>query len=130
MKRTKRSDEISMAAADFAHAHKHLLVIVADPVEDTLFAAYNDSQMFGTIRNTTGTKARVVKQMLYQSKLRGELSDFTGFKLLADMFLSSLAEFLWVRMHKVPEFFKWISDACWYLPKGRRTGDNPDAETP
>lgn len=128
--KTERSDKVSLAAAEFAHKHKNLLVIVADPVEDTLFAAYNDAQMFGTIKSLRGQKVRVVKEMLYHSKLHGELYDFEGFKMLADMFLAQLSEFLWVKMSKIPEFFKWISDACWYLPKGPRTVDNSKDETP
>ncbi|MDP1570808.1 MAG: hypothetical protein Q8L86_12490 [Vicinamibacterales bacterium] len=119
-----RIDKVSIAAKEFAHQNDHLFVIVIDPETDHLFAGYRDSFTYGKIQTKKGTKARIAKEVLFYSRFRPALDDFSGFKFVADMLLEQLAEFLHLKIQQVPEFFKWLSDALWYLPKGpRRPGE-------
>jgi hypothetical protein len=107
---------LGMEAKEFAHEHKDCIVIIADAKTDHILAAYGDSYIYGEIKNVMGMNQKVVKEMLMASKFaKGD--GFPYFKLKADMFLSSLAELLWVPVGKANEFYKFVSDALWYLPK-------------
>lgn len=84
----KDKKEESIAVGEFAHQHKNLIVIVADPEDDTIFVAFNDRFASGKIKTTDGKNARVVRDLMRTSDL---------FSSNIDRFLMSLVEVLRVR---------------------------------
>lgn len=69
---------------EFAHANKNLLVIVADPADDSIFVAYKDQFVGGRIKGKTGDPSGVVKDLLRH----------TTFERRVDSFLLGLADSL------------------------------------
>lgn len=114
---------LGMAAKEFAHEHRDCFVIIADAKTDHILAAYNDSHIYAQIKSTTGSKTQVVKEVLRHSKFAKSLNGFPRFKLAADMFIGELASTLHLHLHRAREFYKFVSDALWYLPKRRTPGD-------
>lgn len=115
-----RVKQIGLICKEFAHENKDLFIVIADPKTDTLFAGYQDSFTYGTIKQPGGMGEGVVKQVLMYSKFNKSLSKYQTFKFHADIFLMNLAEVLWLKIKKAPEFFKFISDALFFLPKGKK----------
>lgn len=115
-----RIKHIGMLAKEFSHENKGLFIIIADPKTDHLFAGYEDSFTYGAIKGKFGKRKSIVKEVLMFSKFNKSLSKFTTFKFLADMFITQLAEFLWLPLNRgsVNEFYKYVSDALYYVPKG------------
>jgi len=113
---------IGEAAKNFAHENKDLFIVIADPKTDTLFAGYNDSFTFGTIKGKGSRKEGIIKQVLLFSKYNKAMTSFRQFKFYSDILISALVEFLWLPINrgKVNEFYKFISDALFYLPKGSK----------
>ena len=117
MDRVKKIGEL---CKEFAHQHKDLFIVIADAKTDHLFAGYQDSMTYGVIKQKGGAKEGVVKQVLLYSKFNKALSKFSTFKMLADLFIINLSELLWLKLKKAPEYFKFISDALFFLPKGSK----------
>lgn len=121
MKNDARVQHFLEQAKEFAHENKNVFVVIADPATDHLFAAYNDSMINGKIKSLSGKKQPVVKQVLSFSKFAQSLDKFTFFKFKADILIAEIAELLWLPISKSPEFFKFLSDALWFIPKGANT---------
>lgn len=69
---------------EFAHANKHLLLIVGNPVTDELFVGYNDLNSFVRF-SADETHRNIILQTLLQSRFASTIDEFTtGFmELLA-----------------------------------------------
>jgi hypothetical protein len=121
MKNERRVEHFLEQAQEFAHKNKNVLVIIGDPETDHLFAAYNDSMINGRIKSLSGKKQPVVKQVLAFSKFSSSLDKFTFFKFKADILIAEIAELLWLPIGKSKQFFMFLSDALWFIPKGANT---------
>lgn len=94
---------------DFAHANRKLLVIVADPQDDTLFVSYNDKQVTGKIKSIDGLEYNVVKNLLKNSTFERSRERFIG--ALVDVIKTPIT------VQQISDFYKFISDAVWKITK-------------
>lgn len=94
------------------HANKDLLIIVADPKDDSVFVSYNDKHAGGKIASLKGDKPRLVKNILKSS----------GFDRHIDDFLISLAEAIGVKkLVDANNFLQFLDGALFNLAKRSRT---------
>lgn len=102
-----RSKKRRLSVSEFAHKHKHLLVIVLDPVDDTLFMSYRDQQVLNKIKTVDGKNHHIVKRVIKASIFRHNI----------DKLIVALVEALKTPLH-IPEvnlFFKWIDGALFKI---------------
>lgn len=106
-----RSRRFMVSVGDFAHANKHLLIIVADPKDNTLVVAYKDKLCGGIISSEDGSNLEVVKNVLKASKFdKGNAID----RLLTAIAL----EFEVAVSNKyMQEFLKFIDGALYRITK-------------
>lgn len=102
-----RAQRRSRTVSEFAHKHKDFLVIVLDPVEDTLFMAHRDQQVFTKIKTADGKNHHIVKNVIKASQFKGNI----------DYLLAALAEALKSPLANphVMEFIKWVDAAAYRL---------------
>ena len=85
---------------DFMAAHPNLLIIVADPKDDGIFAGYKDKRAGGRVKSATGKKPHIVHDVLHSA----------GFERSIDDYLVGLAEVLGVRRLKHMSQFGLVLD--------------------
>lgn len=66
----------SVAVGEFAHQHSNLLVIVADPADDTVFVAFKDQFVGGRIKDRDGKNIGIIKDMLNASTFESRVDSF------------------------------------------------------
>lgn len=111
---TKRSKENeAIAVGEFAHQNKHLIVIVADPKDDSIFVAYNDNFVSGRIRGIEGDKVHIVRDLMASARL---------FDSEIDRFLMGLMEVLKVRRLSagVNNFLQYLDGALYNISRRHR----------
>lgn len=91
----------------FAHNHKHYLVIVCDPKDDTMFMSYMDKQVAGVIKDVDGVRREVIKKVLKHST----------FESAIDRFLASFMDLLKIDLIYFSDFGKWIDGALFAISK-------------
>lgn len=92
---------------DFAHDNRNLLVIVADPQDDTIFVAYKDKQVSGRIKSMDGIDYQVVKKLLKGSQFESHIERFIG--ALIDIIRTPLTR------QQVSEFYKFVGDSIYVI---------------
>lgn len=99
-----------LSISDFAHKHKHLVVIVLDPKNDQMFMAYKDRQVLNQIKSADGVKHKVVKGVM---KAGGQ------FNSKIDMFLVPIIELLKVPLTNphMQDLVKWMDGAVFAIGK-------------
>lgn len=112
-----RDERLLYTVKEFAHANKNLLIIVADPVTDRVFATYMDNFVNAKIKSTTGKTTHVVRDVV----------KFSRFKESIDPFISSLAESLNLPVWKggANQFFQFLDGAIFNIAKSLRDKRNP-----
>lgn len=110
-KRDRKAE--SLAVGEFAHAHKDLIIIVADPADDSIFVAYNDRFTSGRIRTADGKEARIVRDLMSTSKF---------FDSNIDRFLMGLADVLQVKRLSfgVNNFLQYLDGALYNISMRHR----------
>lgn len=111
----------SIEVGEFAHQHKDLIIIVADPKDDTIFVAYNDRFAAGRIKTEQGTDARIIRDLMRSSRL---------FDSQIDRFLMGLMDVLKVNRFSrgVNNFLQYIDGALYNISQRHRekfTGTPP-----
>jgi hypothetical protein len=101
----QRQDRLQTTLGDFAHENHDLLVIIADPHTDFIFAGFNDQMIFARIKNNRGKNVKVVRDLIRHSK----------FNTRMDQFIGSLAELLHVSLRHGNEFYKFLDGAVYNL---------------
>ncbi len=103
----------------FAHAHRHFLVIIADPKDDTIFVSYRDKQLSGKISSADGQGHEVVKRLLKHSTFHSSI----------DRFLASLVDVLKCSVEKGSDFYKFIDGAVFSISQAlSKRPEDKDAE--
>jgi hypothetical protein len=110
----EKESSVEMQIADFAHAHKDLLVIVAFPHDDQIFIGHNDKHVFGRIKTVEGSKAHIVRDLLRASTFDREI----------DRFVVALMEAMRVRRMTaaVNNFLQFIDGALYNIARKHRQG--------
>lgn len=110
---TTRKKSDSVAVGEFAHQHKDLIIIVADPKDDTIFVAYKDRFASGRIRVPEGKDARVIRDMMKNSRL---------FDSEIDRFLMSLVDVLKINRLSfgVNNFLQFLDGALYNISQRHR----------
>lgn len=107
-KRKKQKYEIN----EFMHRNKNLLIIVADPKDDTVFVGYKDKRTGGKIVSMKGDKPNLVKNVLKSA----------GFDRHIDDFLIGLAEAIGVKkLVHANNFLQYLDGALFNLAKKSRS---------
>lgn len=104
---TTRKHRQSRSVSDFAHKHKHLVVIVLDPEDDTMFMAYRDQQVYNKIKSADGVNHKVVKSVMKASKFKSHI----------DYLLVAFVEFFKVPLTNpaMQHFVKWLDAATYSI---------------
>lgn len=99
-----------LSVSDFAHKHKHLVVIVLDPADDSLYMAYKDVQVLNKIKTADGKNHKIVK---------GVMSAGGQFKTKIDFFLTSMLEILKVPLNNpfMQQLVHWFDGAAFVIGK-------------
>lgn len=120
-KTSKKLKEKS-TVSDFAHKHRHLVVIVLDPEEDTMFMAYRDQQVLNKIKSADGENYHVVKNVMKASRFKG----------IIDQFLVSIVELMKVPLNNpaMQHFVKWLDGATFAIGQRMVKLKNEDAMFP
>lgn len=92
---------------DFAHANKNLLVIVADPQDDTIFVSFKDKQVAGKIKSADGIDYQVVKRLMRGSSFESNIERFIG--ALIDIIRTPLTT------QQVSDFYKMVGDSIYVI---------------
>jgi len=110
---TKDKKKEAIAVGEFAHQNKHLIVIVADPKDDTIFVAYNDNFVSGRIRGMEGDKVHIVRDLMTSARL---------FDSEIDRFLMGLVEVLKIRRLSagVNNFLQYLDGALYNISRRHR----------
>lgn len=105
--RTWRAKKRRLAVSEFAHKHKHLLIIVLDPVTDELYMSYRDHQVLNKIKTVDGKNHHIVKRVLKASQFRSRI----------DQLIVALVEALKTPLNipEVNHFIKWIDGALFNI---------------
>lgn len=105
---------------EFAHANKDLLIIVADPKTDRVFATYKDRFVNGRLKSADGKKTRVVKDVL----------KYSHFHRSIDQYIASLVETLHLPVLKGNQFFQFIDGAIFNIAKALRKNKPAPIKSP
>ncbi len=105
---------------EFGHVNKNLLIIVADPKTDRIYAMHGDRFVNGRIKDPTGKKSRVVKDVLKYSQ----------FHKTIDQYITSLMETLHLPILKGNHFFKFIDGAIFNIAKSSRKNSGKGIPSP
>lgn len=99
-----------LSVSEFAHKHKHLVVIVLDPETDEMFMAYHDVQVLNKIKTTDGQNHKIVKGVMKAGQFKSKI----------DFFLVALVEIMKVPLTNplMQHFIKWADGAVCAI--GRR----------
>jgi len=102
-----RADRRSRTVSDFAHRHKELMVIVLDPVEDTMFIAHRDKQILTKIKTADGKTHHIVKNVVKASQFKSNI----------DYLLTAMLEGLRASLDNpaVNQFIKWLDAAVYRI---------------
>jgi hypothetical protein len=97
--------------AAFANANKRLLIIVADPRDNTLFMAHRGQQTGGIIKSEDGTDCNVVREVLKMSKFDKNSA--------IDKFIAALVFHMQAPLTNphVNNFFQWVDGALFNINK-------------
>lgn len=116
-----RKKEEAISIGEFAHQHKNLIIIVADPKDDTIFAAYNDRFASGKLKTSAGKDARIIRDMMANTAL---------FDSNIDRFLMGLTDVLKIRRlsYGVNNFLQYLDGALYNIAMKHRK--NAAAEVP
>lgn len=76
--RTFRDEQKRLNVQEFAHANRSLLVMVFDPKDDMMYAAFGDKQISARIRSIDGLEYEVVKGVLTHSSFHEQIDRFLG----------------------------------------------------
>lgn len=109
----KKKELESIAVGEFAHQHKDLIIIVADPADDTIFVSYNDKFASGKIKTTEGKHAFVLKGLMETSDL---------FETNIDRFVASLVDVMKIKRMSVGmnNFLQYIDGALYNISNKHR----------
>lgn len=109
----KKAAEQSISIGEFAHQHKDLIVIVADPKDDTIFVAYNDRFSSGRLKTSAGSNAHIVAGLMKSANL---------FDSNIDRFLMGLVDVLKIRhmSFAVNNFIQYLDGALYNISKSHR----------
>lgn len=107
--RTWRNRQRRASVSDFAFKHKHLLVIVLDPIEDTMFMAHRGRQVLSQIKYPDGKSHHIVKDVIKASQ----------FKHYIDKVIEALVEALKTPLINpaVNQFVQWVDGALFNISK-------------
>lgn len=95
----------------FAAAHKEMLIIVADPQSDRIFATHKGRFVNGRIRSARGRATHIVRDMLKHSQFREDP---------VEAFIVSLVDTLKLPLPKGNQFYSFIDGAIFNLAKQLR----------
>lgn len=97
----------------FAAAHKHMLVIIADPNTDRIFVSHRGKFVNGRIRSIRGKATHVVRDMMKQSPFK---------QYLIDQFIGSLVETLRIPLTNKAgnQFYSYLDGAIFGIAKALR----------
>lgn len=111
--RARRTHEQKVAVGEFAHQNPDLIVIIADPKDDTVFVAYDDRFVSGRMKTEQGTDARILKDLMRSSRL---------FDSQIDRFLMGLMDVLKVRRmtYGVNNLLQFIDGALYNISQRHR----------
>lgn len=105
---------------EFGHVNKNLLIIVADPGSDRIYASYKDMFVNGRIKSPTGKKSRVVKDVLKYSQ----------FNKTIDQYLVALMETLHLPKIKGNQFYQLIDGMIFNIAKSLRKTKGQSVPSP
>lgn len=63
-----RRQRLAFTVPEFAHAHKDLILIVADPKTDEIYVSYKNHHVRGAIKSVKGGKQKTLKKLLSESQ--------------------------------------------------------------
>lgn len=102
-----RDNRNLLTIPEFAAANSDMLIIVADPKSDRLFAMYKDKIINSKIKNVRGAKVSLVKTMLKESTFENAI----------DPFLGTVAEQTKIKVDRHNFFYKFIDAAIFNFAK-------------
>ncbi len=110
--KTSRLMKERLSVSEFAHKHKHLVVIILDPEEDTMFMAYHDKQVLNKIKTADGQNHRIVKGVMKAGQFKSKI----------DFFLVAILEILKVPLTNpyMQHFIKWLDGAVFSIGQALR----------
>ena len=111
-------EKLRLEIGEFAHANKNLLIIIADPKDDTIYVTYKDKFVSGRIKTSEGGRVHLVSDVLNASVFHKEI----------DRFLMSIMETLQIRRMTagLNNFLQFIDGALFNLSM-RHRGKSPTA---
>lgn len=105
-------DKKNIQIGEFAHQNKKMIIIVADPKDDTIFVSYNDRMVSGRIRDNKGDNIHILKDLLKHS----------AFDSGIDKFLMSIVDVMKINKLSigVNNFLHFIDGALYNISKRHR----------
>lgn len=117
-----REERLLFTIKEFAHANKDLLIMVADPKTDRMFATYKDRFVNGRIKSPLGKKTHIVRDVLKYSR----------FHVTVDQFIASIVETLDLPIWKggSNQFYQFLDGAVFNIAKKLRKNQPQDSGSP
>lgn len=118
----KNNSERNLLVGEFAHAQPDMIIIVADPKDDTIFVAYNNKFVSGRIRSAEGNKIHIVNDVLKQSTFNGGI----------DKFIMALVDIMKIKKltSGVNNFLQFIDGSLYNLSQRHRSNVIAKMDTP
>lgn len=104
------------AIKEFAHANRHLLVMVANPLTDEIFVGFNDVNSFVKFPTTGDIKNNVVFGVLRASKFESSIDDL----------ITGLMKVLEDDEGKGVQLYKVVGGALLSIAEARKVGGEED----
>ncbi len=115
-----RATRRSLTVSEFAHKHRDFLVIVLDPVENTLYMSYRDKQVLNTIKTADGKTRHIVRDVLKASQFHRNI----------DYLITAIIEGLKTPLSNpaVNNFVKWVDGAVYVIAQSlkKKKMDKPN----
>lgn len=118
-----RDNRNLLTIPELGNMHQDMLIIVADPKTDRMFAMYKNQIVNSKIKNVRGAKVSLIKTMLKESTFENAIDPFMG----------TVAEQLKAPVDRHNAFYKFIDAALFNIAKalspkaGKTPGPEPGA---
>ena len=96
-----------LSIQEFAQANRSYLVMVCDPLDDTVFMSYQGKQVAGRLRSEDGKHGEVLKGVLKHSTFEKEI----------DRFLGGIINLLQLSVMKGNQFYQFIDGALFNIAR-------------
>lgn len=107
-----------LEVGEFANRHRNLLVIVADPKDDTIFVTHKGKYVGGKLRATDGSCDHIIRDMLKEST----------FHMRIDHFLIGVAEKMGLKkLAFANNFLQFVDGAVFNLATKHRKKASTDS---